>query len=32
MAPLWAGVEYYPMWWDQESIIDDAEGHLILKP
>ncbi|MCB0103323.1 MAG: penicillin acylase family protein [Anaerolineales bacterium] len=32
MAPLWAGVEYYPMWWDQDSIIADAEGHLVLKP
>lgn len=32
MATLWADVSYYPMWWDQESIIDDAEGHLILKP
>jgi penicillin amidase len=32
MATLWADVAYYPMWWDQESIIDDAERHLILKP
>ncbi len=32
MAPLWANVEYYPMWWEQESIINDSEGHLILKP
>jgi len=32
MAPLWANVEYYPMWWDQESIMDDTEGHLVLKP
>jgi penicillin G amidase len=32
MAPLWAGIQYYPMWWEQESIIDDAEGHLRLIP
>ncbi len=32
MAPLWANVQYYPMWWDQPSAIKDAEGHLVLKP
>jgi penicillin amidase len=32
MAPLWATVQYYPMWWEQESVIADAEGHLILTP
>ncbi|MDP1546911.1 MAG: penicillin acylase family protein [Anaerolineales bacterium] len=32
MAPLWANVEYYPMWWEQDSIIEDAEGHLVLNP
>ena len=32
MAPLWASVEYYPMWWEQQSIVDDAEGHLRLVP
>jgi penicillin amidase len=32
MAPLWASIQYYPMWWEQDSIIEDAEGHLILKP
>lgn len=32
MAPLWAGIQYYPMWWNQESIIEDAEGHLKLVP
>ena len=32
MALFWADVSYYPMWWDQESVIDDAEGHLVLKP
>lgn len=32
MAPLWATVQYVPMWWDQQSIINDAEGHLVLTP
>ncbi len=32
MAPLWAKVEYYPMWWEQESVINDSEGHLQLVP
>ena len=32
MSPLWADVKYYPMWWEQNSIIQDAEGHLVLKP
>lgn len=32
MATLWANMRYYPMWWQQESIISDSEGHLILVP
>lgn len=32
MAPLWANMEYYPMWWEQESIVNDAEGYLKLVP
>jgi penicillin amidase len=32
MAPLWAAVQYYPMWWEQASVINDAEGHLRLVP
>lgn len=32
MSQLWADVGYYPMWWEQESIISDSEAHLILKP
>lgn len=32
MAPLWAGIQYYPMWWDRASIVNDSEGHLILMP
>ena len=32
MAPLWANIQYYPMWWNQESVIEDTEGYLVLKP
>lgn len=32
MAPLWAEVKYYPMWWERESVIKDSEGHLRLTP
>jgi penicillin amidase len=32
MAPLWATIQYAPMWWEQDSIIADAEGHLRLVP
>ncbi len=32
MAPLWAEVKYYPMWWEQKSVIKDSEGHLKLVP
>ncbi|MCK6539615.1 MAG: penicillin acylase family protein, partial [Anaerolineales bacterium] len=32
MAQLWANVEYYPMWWNLDSVIEDVEGHLVLTP
>jgi penicillin G amidase len=32
MSELWANIEYYPMWWNLDSIIEDAEGHLVLAP
>lgn len=32
MAPMWAGIEYYAMAWERESVIADAEGHLRLVP
>jgi len=32
MAPMWAEVKYYPMWWDQESVVKDSEGYLKLVP
>ena len=32
MAPMWADVQYYPMWWKQDSVKADAEGYLRLIP
>jgi len=32
MADLWRNIQYYPMWWNQDSVIKDAEGHLVLTP
>ena len=32
MTPLWASIEYSPLWWNLDSIIEDAEGHLVLTP
>lgn len=32
MSQLWADVGYYPMWWEQESIISDSESYLVLVP
>jgi penicillin amidase len=32
MAPVWAAINYAPLWWEEESIINNSEGHLILVP
>ena len=32
MASLWAKIQYYPMWWEQQSVVNDAEWHLVLTP
>jgi penicillin amidase len=32
MAEMWANLQYYPMWWEQQSVLNDAEGHLRLMP
>ena len=32
MAEMWANVEYYSMLWDQNAVIAQAEGHLVLMP
>jgi penicillin amidase len=32
MSPLWASVQYYPMLWNQQAVISNAEGYLRLVP
>jgi hypothetical protein len=32
MAPLWATGQYYPMLWDEQAVVSNAEGHLRLIP
>lgn len=32
MAPMWANIEYYPMLWNEQAIVSNAEGHLVLRP
>jgi penicillin amidase len=32
MVPLWANFKYYPMLWEEQSVTQDPEGHLVLKP
>jgi penicillin G amidase len=32
MIDMWVNMEYYPMWWERESITNNSEGHLILTP
>lgn len=32
MAPMWANIEYYAMLWNEQTIVSDAEGHLVLTP
>ena len=32
MAPLWASIQYYPMLWELEQVMENPEGHLTLKP
>jgi penicillin amidase len=32
MAPLWATGQYYPMLWNEQAVISNADGHLRLLP
>ena len=32
MADLWRNIQYYPMWWEEASIVNDSEGHFQLLP
>jgi penicillin amidase len=32
LAPLWAEVQYYPMLWNEQAVVSNAESHLRLMP
>ena len=32
MTAMWAAIQYYPMLWDQGTVIQQTEGHLQLMP
>ncbi len=32
MIKMWAAIQYYPMLWDQQTVIGQTEGHLQLIP
>ena len=32
MAEIWANIQYYSMLWDQNEVISEADGHLVLTP
>ena len=32
MTAMWANIQYYPMLWDQQTVIQQTEGHLQLMP
>ena len=32
MTAMWAAIQYYPMLWDQQTVIQQTEGHLQLTP
>ena len=32
MSAMWAEIQYYPMLWDQQNVIQQTEGHLQLTP
>ncbi|PWH18937.1 MAG: penicillin acylase family protein [Anaerolineae bacterium] len=32
MADLWRTIQYYPMWWKEEAVMQNMESHLQLAP
>jgi penicillin amidase len=32
MAPLWANIQYYSMLWDEQTVVSNTQGHLVLVP
>ena len=32
MADMWRNIQYYSMLWDQNAVVPQSEGHLVLSP
>jgi penicillin amidase len=32
MIPMWVNIQYYPMLWDQQTLMQTTEGNLVLQP
>jgi penicillin amidase len=32
MIPLWVNIQYYPMLWDQQNLVQQNKGNLVLQP
>jgi penicillin amidase len=32
MIPMWVNIQYYPMLWDQQTLIQSSAGNLVLQP
>ena len=32
LITFWSENRYYPMWWERDSVLQDAESHLVLNP
>jgi penicillin G amidase len=32
MIPLWVNIQYYPMLWDQQAMMNNTQGNLVLQP
>ena len=32
MVDLWRNIEYYPMYWDEQRVVNNSEAHLRLAP
>lgn len=32
LAELWSSGQTYPMWWEEQAVQANAEGHLRLTP
>jgi penicillin amidase len=32
MIPMWVNVQYYPMLWDQQTMLQNSTGNLVMEP